>query len=200
MADPHKRYWMHRINGGENGWVLSYPLLRDHNIISIVWSFLSSQEIAVDIQGRGIDAITEAYENEGATWSKNAYFLNNFVHLMHEGDIVMVPDDRYVSFYKISDEVIITNENLSKEYLDEIGIKRQDYELKTSGERYIDLGFYRRVEPLVLNVPRGDLDEKLYKKTRVPQTNLNIDGVDYLVEQILTKGVGVQNTIIPINL
>lgn len=187
MAEREKRYWMHRITGGDNGWVLSYPLLRDHNILSTGWSFLSSQDTAKDIQKRGLDAIKEAYINEGANFSRNAHSLNNFAHIMQEGDIVMVPEGRYVSFYQIADNNIITNETLDQNILDEIGVKREVYEIKTSGGQYIDLGFYRKVEKLALNIERDTLDKKIQNKTKAHQTNFNIDDVDYLIEQILVS-------------
>ena len=189
MAEDYKtRYWMHRITGGDNGWVLSYPLLRDYNILSTGWSFLSSQDIAIDIQNRGLDAIRDAYKKEGATLSRNAHSLNNFVHIMQEGDIVMVPEGRYISFYKIADNNILTNETLDQKILDEIGVKREGYELKTSGDQYIDLGFYRKVEKLAQNVERDTLDKKIQNKAKAHQTNFNIDGVDYIIEQILASG------------
>ena len=67
MAENKRKYWLHRITGGVNGTILSYPLLRNYKLISIGWSFLSSQEIAKDIQDRGEVAIREAYEKEGAS-------------------------------------------------------------------------------------------------------------------------------------
>lgn len=61
MADEHKKqYWLHRVTGGENGWLLSYPLLYNHGIMSIGWSFISNPEMVKEIKGSGITAIDKA--------------------------------------------------------------------------------------------------------------------------------------------
>ena len=182
-----KQYWMHRITGGENGWVLSYPLLRDHNILSIGWSFLSSQEYAKRIQSNGLVALKDIYAEEEVDWSKNAYSLLHFVYGMHKGDIVLVPDGKYVSIYQVADNNIITNETLPQNLLDEANVIRNGKDLTTPNEQYIDLGFYRRVEPVVPHLLRENLCEAIYKKTRVPQTNLNIKDVEQDIKQIILK-------------
>ena len=172
-----KQYWLHRITGGENGKLLSYPLLHKHNILSIGWSAISSQEVASSIQERGVSAIIEAYEKRGATWSRNAYSLLNFVHHIHKDDIVIVPEGIFVSVYRIVDDNIITNDTLPQSFLDEAKIQRVGNSLFSSDGESIDLGFYRNVEPVVINVLRGNLDDRLYKKARALQTNINISDV-----------------------
>ena len=105
MEKTNRNYWLHRITGGENGKILSYPLLFDCGILSIGWSFISTSAIAEDIQKRGKIAIKEAYAAEGETWSKNANSLLNFVYNMHEGDVVVVPLGAYINIYRLVDDI-----------------------------------------------------------------------------------------------
>ena len=186
MAEKRK-YWLHRITGGANGTILSYPLLKNYKLISIGWSFLSSQEIAKDIQGRGEVAIREAYDREGASWSRNAYSLLNFVHRMHADDIVVVPMGANINIYRLAGEEIYTNDNLPDEYFDQSKVIRNSYGISTLDGQEIDLGFYRRVEPIALNIQRNQADNDLYKKTKALHTNLNITDVYKSVEKLILQ-------------
>lgn len=187
MAENKRKYWLHRITGGLNGTILSYPLLRNYKLISIGWSFLSSQEIAKDIQDRGEVAIREAYNREGASWSRNAYSLLNFVHRMHVDDIVVVPMGANINIYRIADEVIYTNDNLPEEYFGKSKVIRNSNGISTLDGQEIDLGFYRSVEPVALNIPRNQADNDLYKKTKALHTNLNITDVYKSIEKLIPE-------------
>jgi len=187
MAENKRKYWLHRITGGVNGTILSYPLLRNYKLISIGWSFLSSQEVAKDIQERGEVAIREAYDKEGASWSRNAYSLLNFVHRMHIDDIVVVPMGANLNIYRIADEVIYTNDNLPEEYFEKSKVIRNSNGISTLDGQEIDLGFYRSVEPVALNIPRNQADNDLYKKTKALHTNLNITDVYKSIEKLIPE-------------
>ena len=157
MADEHKkRYWLHRVTGGENGWLLSYPLLYNHGIMSIGWSFISNPEMVKEIKGSGIAAIDKAYENAGAEISTNRYCLLRFINKMKKGDVVIIPDRAFFGIYKVADDIILTNEELSQVWLDENMIQREGNQLKTIPEgNGIDLGFYRKVIPICIGIPRN---------------------------------------------
>lgn len=187
MAENKRKYWLHRITGGVNGTILSYPLLRNYKLISIGWSFLSSQKVAKDIQERGEVAIREAYDKEGASWSRNAYSLLNFVHRMHIDDIVVVPMGANLNIYRIADEVIYTNDNLPEEYFEKSKVIRNSNGISTLDGQEIDLGFYRSVEPVALNIPRNQADNDLYKKTKALHTNLNITDVYKSIEKLIPE-------------
>lgn len=187
MSDEKPKYWLHRITGGDNGWLLSYPLLRNHELLSTGWSFLSCDAYAEEIQRRGLFAIKDLYEIEGATWSRNAYSLLHFVHDMRKGDIIVIPIGRHISIYKIKDDKILTNESIWKSYLNDSGVQIDDEgSLKKEGQ-WIDLGFYRKVEPLTTKILREKLGEGLYKKTRTLQTNLQITDVADEIEELIIE-------------
>lgn len=187
MAENKRKYWLHRITGGVNGTILSYPLLRNYKLISIGWSFLSSQEVAKDIQERGEVAIREAYDKEGASWSRNAYSLLNFVYRMHADDIVVVPMGASINIYRFTDEKIYTNDNIPDDYLEKVNVIKHSDGLSTRDGQEIDLGFYRKVEPVVLNIPRSQVDKDLYKKAKAFQTNLNISDVSKSVNKLISQ-------------
>ena len=42
MTESNKKYWIHRIKGGENGLTLSYPLLFSNNVLATGWTELST--------------------------------------------------------------------------------------------------------------------------------------------------------------
>lgn len=175
MAEKRK-YWLHRITGGENGWVFSYPLLNDHNIMSIGWSFLSSQDYANSILARGITAIDEAYQAEGADLNRNRFCLLRFIKEMRSGDVVIIPYGAYFGIYKIADNNIITNETLSQDILDKCGIFREHSILRTEDGLEIDLGFYRRISPICVNIPRNQYaSPDILRHMRTLSTNTRIN-------------------------
>lgn len=179
-----RKYWLHRITGGENGTILSVPLLRKHNLLSIGWSFLSKREIANDIQKNGLDAVVRAYKEKNANWSRNAFNLLYFIAQMSDGDIVLVPEGRYISLYQIVGNKILCNEDILQEFLNEVGVKRIKNKLIIDGGS-VDLGFYRKVKPLAIDVLRSDLPVGLYRKTRTLQTNINISDVAPEIERLI---------------
>ena len=77
--------------------------------MSIGWSFLSSQDCANSILARGIIAIDEVYQAEGADLNRNRFCLLRFIKEMRSGDVVIIPYGAYFGVYKISDNNIITN-------------------------------------------------------------------------------------------
>ena len=186
MEKPNRNYWLHRITGGENGKILSYPLLFDCGILSIGWSFISTSAIAEDIQKRGKIAIKEAYAAEGETWSKNANSLLNFVYNMHEGDVVVVPLGAYINIYRLVDDIIYTNDNIPSEYIQKSHVVHKDDGFVSSDGQFIDLGFYRKVAIIATNILRSEADTALYKKTKAFQTNFEITEVKDAVERLIS--------------
>lgn len=187
MAEINNNYWIHRITGGENGKLLSIPLLNNHGLLSIGWSFLSTNERLKDIRENGIKAIDKAYKEEGATPTKSRSCLKTFIYDMKKGDIVVVPNNAFFSVYRITDNEILTNENIPNEYLEENNIQRKNDGIYTLDGEYVDLGFYRHVELVVTNLLRSTADEKLYAKMRTLRTNLKITSVRDSVDAIINQ-------------
>lgn len=192
MEQHRPQYWLHRITGGNNGLFLSRRLLRDHCILSTGWSDFSAQSNLNKIRESGLTAIEELMQsiwemNSDSPFPKNRYSLNRFVNEMKSGDIVIVPLDQAISIYRLIDDTIITNENIRERFLKDAKVRREGARLLTSKGEEIDLGFYRKVEPLVLDIPRSSLQKDLYRKTRTLQTNINISDVANAIEELLIQ-------------
>lgn len=186
MAEQKKQYWLHRINGGENGTLLSHPLLMKYNLLSIGWSFLSSEEVVKNIQEQGVSAIKQLYIDRGIDIKKNIYSLSNFVSIMRKDDIIIVPIGKTINIYRIADDVVLTNETLPIAYLQELNVLRDENFHLSIANKEIDLGFYRKVELVVQGFLRSELDAALYKKTRTFQTNLLISDVNDSIELLIS--------------
>lgn len=185
MAERQKRYWMHRINGGENGWVLSYPLLRDHNLLSIGWSFMSSNSSIENITKIGIKAIDAEYGKIEERKPNNRYSLLRFIKEMKCGDIVLVPSGAEMGLYRVADNKVLSNESIPESYLKENNVAYEDGELIFDKGR-IDLGFYRKVVPIAKHLQRSQYaDEYIYRRMHTRQTNLNIDDLGANIEIII---------------
>ena len=186
MAEQKKQYWLHRINGGENGTLLSHPLLMKYNLLSIGWSFLSSEEVVKNIQEQGVSAIKRLYVDRGIDIKKNIYSLSNFVSIMRKDDIIIVPIGKIINIYRIADDVVLTNETLPVAYLQELNVLRDENFHLSIANKEVDLGFYRKVELVVQGFLRSELDAALYKKTRTFQTNLLISDVNDSIELLIS--------------
>lgn len=47
--EEKRKYWLHRITGGANAMKLSHPLLFEHRILSIGWSYLAAEEPSINL-------------------------------------------------------------------------------------------------------------------------------------------------------
>lgn len=175
MLKRQKQYWLHRINGGENGWMLSLPLLNNHNILSVGWSCISSEKIILDIKEQGIVAINQHFQENNIELQKNRYCLLNFVKKMKRGDLVIVPTSAYFSIYKIVDNNVFSNELISNDILNQYNVHKTENNELFYNNQHIDLGFYRQVQPIINNIPRNEYAVgEIYKALCLHSTNSNI--------------------------
>jgi hypothetical protein len=61
-----KKYWLHRITGGDNALEFAHPLLFTHNYLTIGWSDFSSDSFVKDVKERGSEAIDKAMQEKEA--------------------------------------------------------------------------------------------------------------------------------------
>lgn len=182
--EKRPKYWLHRITGGDNGWLLSYHLLREHGILSTGWSDFSTQEDLASIKSDGIAAIEELMYRCWK-WSKedplprNRHCLNRFINKMKPGDVVVVPMwGGTFSICEIADDVIYTNDNLPSSCYSQYNIELFKDGYLYQGNQCIDLGFYRNVRIVegCLDVPRDSYaDYALTSRMKVRQTNVELE-------------------------
>ncbi len=173
---------MHRCKCGDYAWPFTYELLKKHGFISIGWSDLSCEE-----DQKRLTSNWESFEKmfEGHGYPRNRYNLWRFLNEMKKGDIVVVPLPGVFDVYRIADDIIYNNETIDHNlWVDWNGQKaildKDGYPSYVNGPQ-IDMGFYRKVEPVkpiptTTDIPRNEYaGQALYSRLKIMQTNANID-------------------------
>ncbi|MBR3489100.1 MAG: restriction endonuclease [Bacteroidales bacterium] len=181
-------YWLHRITGGDGALEFAHPLLFNNRYLSIGWSDFSEDVFVKKIKERGTEYLDEVMQNEGYGLPRNRWNLFRFINEMHKDDIVLVPTWNEFSLFKIADDVILTNQSIDpsllKNWNGNLAQLHEDGYFHNSVGGYVDLGFYRKVTPILLNIPReGYADQDLYSRMKIRQTNANITDLRESVEK-----------------
>lgn len=185
-------YWLHRNTGGDNALPYAQVLL-DKGFMSIGWSAFSTDknlELISSEGWKGVDKIYSEYEWE---YARNRYCLSRFISEMKKGDLVIIPTPGKFGIYEVYDDDVYSNESIEQSlYTDANGIpceriNRNGYFVFLNSQGYeIDLGFYRRVKPRLLNQSRYDrIAPELYAKMRNLMTNINITDVGHTIDNLL---------------
>lgn len=174
-----KKYWLHRITGGDNALGFAHPILFTHHFLSIGWSDFSSDAFVKQVQTGGEAALEGAMQAKGWGLPKNRWNLWRFIMEMKKGDIVLVPTSQEFSLFEIEDDVIFSNESIDSsvfmDWNDKKAILHEDGYYYNEDGQPIDLGFYRKVKPILYNIPRmGFADQKLISRMKIRQTNADI--------------------------
>lgn len=193
MAERTRNYWLHRITGGENAlpvaWQLLYKKDAKEHYLSIGWSDLSYDGLVKDAQEDNWDAVKEWFEGEKYSLSYSAWCLIRFIKDMQPGDYVVVPSWGTFSVYEIADNKIYTNESCSDIHFEDwSGYEPQMREgyWRTQNGDIIDLGFYRRVKPIEVDIPRSEYAEAdLISRMKIRQTNADINDLWEQVEEAI---------------
>ena len=176
-------YWLHRITGGENALLFSEPLLFNHSYLSIGWSDFSEDDFVRDVKEGGIDALDSRFQEK----PRSRYSLLRFVQSMRKGDIVLVPASGLFHLFEIADDEVLSNESIDVSLLvdwegKQAKLDEKGYLHNSEGE-IVDLGFYRKVIPLQLNIPRESYaDQDLYYRMKMRQTNADISDLQKSIE------------------
>ena len=181
------KYWLHRITGGDNALEYAHPLLFNHNYLTIGWSDFSEDEFVKKVKERGEEAINSAMQKEGWGKPKNRWNLLRFINEMKEGDVVIVPTWSCFSIFEIADNEVLSNQSMDisiyKDWNGNNAILNNDGYFFNLKGNCIDLGFYRKVKPILLNIPReGYTDQDLYSRMKIRQTNADISDLKVSIE------------------
>lgn len=173
------KVWLHRITGGENAAEYSYPLLFEHNILSIGWAVFSTDAFVISVVTDGAKAIDKRTEEIGWGKPRNRWNLYRFIHSMKKGDRVVVPSCGHFSIFEISSDKVYSNESIDKSLMANTKGERatfdenNNYFHNKAGKR-IDLGFYREVKPIAVDIPRKYADQALTSFLKFRLTNADI--------------------------
>ena len=182
-----KKYWLHRITGGDNALEFAHPLLFTHNYLTIGWSDFSSDSFVKDVKERGSEAIDKAMQEKDWGLPKNRWNLWRFIKGMSKGDIVVVPTWGVFSLFEIADDEVLSNDSIAvsiyKDWNGHFAYRDEDGYFYNVDDKCIDLGFYRKVKPVLLNIPReGYSDQELYSRMKIRQTNADISDLAESIE------------------
>lgn len=172
-------YWMHRITCGDNALPYARHLFfgtsgSDDHYISIGWSDFSQDYFVDAVLEDGMKAMEDLMSYSGL--GRNRYSLYRFIAQMKAGDIVVVPMWDTFSVCKIADDKVFTNQSIDLNLLTDdagnrLALKVDDY-LYDSGEKCVDMGFYRKVELIATNIPRSEYaPQHLYSAMKNRGTN-----------------------------
>lgn len=187
-------YWLHRCKCGNHAWPFTYELLEKHNIISIGWSDFSKNNDYQKHLTESWDSFEKVFIDEGWGLPRNRHNLWRFLNGMKQGDIVVVPlDGGLFSIYRIADNVVYNNQTIDptlwKDWNGNVAqLDKDGYPGYSDGEAnyQIDMGFYRKVEPLGLHIPRSKYAEQaLYSRMKIQTTNAAINDIKDLVDKAL---------------
>lgn len=187
-----KKYWLHRIKGVDNAMKLSHPLFFNHAILSTGWAELSYDDFVKSSRNSWTDFVSHFEDAYGYLRNRNCLwrFLN-----MKVGDVVVVPTWGVFSVFRIIDNNIFTAESISsiissEEMVDWFGeiANVKDGTLYDSKGKYIDLGFFRKVESIALKLLRQEYaNQALYSRMKIMQTNADISDLCQCVEDTIER-------------
>ena len=165
----------------------AHPLLFTHNYLSIGWSDFSEDAFVLDVKNRGENAIDEAMQNAGWGLPRNRWNLWRFIKGMAKGDIVVVPTWGEFSLFEIADDEVLSNESMDasifQNWNGKMASRYEDGYFHNEEGNIIDLGFYRKVKPVLLHIPReGYTDQELYSRMKIRQTNADISDLKESIE------------------
>ena len=185
-------YYLHRISHHKE-W--SYPLLGERGLLSYGWSHFAVQpNFVANHQAMNWEGVPDAVAD---AWGpvRLRFGLQRFLQ-MNIGDRVIVPTWGAFHVYEIA-----TDERLVPADIDgdlnglensngTTAVVRDGYLSEIVGEesKDIDLGFFRRVNPIARNIPReGYADAALTSRMKARQANLRIDDLQESVEKAIAQ-------------
>lgn len=176
-----RNYWLHRISH-ESG--LSNVLLEQRNELSIGFSDFSDDKSLNRILSNPdeIDAVVQ--EGWGGL-SRSRFSLRYFLCDMKQGDYVLIPSSYTFSVYEIVGDKPFSNESLRTNDLCDVwgnfvSLNKDGYlQSEDKDNRIVDLGFYWKVKPVEVNIPRSEYaDQALISRMKARQTTLNINDLE----------------------
>lgn len=160
-------------------------------MISIGWSYLSDNETQTCLTD-GWESFNKVFSDENGYLPRNRYNLWRFLNEMRPGDTVVVPLPQTFNVYRIADDIIYNNRTIDHNlWIDWNGEKaaldKDGYPAYADG-RQIDMGFYRKVEPIAIDIPRNEYAKQaLYSRLKIQQTNADISDLKDEVEFALER-------------
>lgn len=182
-----KRYWMHRISIERE---IKQVFLDYDGLLLTGWGRLSNDIFLNKVLGKDKFDYDSAYQSDFGMLTRNRYCLFMFLNEFKKGDYVIVPGDKDFSVYEIVGE-----RPFSKEHIVEsanCAESRREFDFKTG--RYfrkgttdeLELGFFWKVKPIELNIPRdGFADNNLRKRLKFQMTDIEMTDLKDSIEDAI---------------
>lgn len=218
-VSANQHYWLHRIKNAES---VSRPLLFDHGLLSYGWGHVGVQKTPDDFRnGNGNysdvafnSAFETVYGDKFWPW-RSRWFLWNFVCEMRAGDYVVVPATKAFSIFEVVDDAPFSVRDFPDETLDQLKdwngnviVKSVDGLLRAQKDpdaKHADLGFFRRVKEVAVDIPRGEYaDGPLTSRLKYQGSNINCDTLHNSIEKAIlgfreNKPINLHNLILDEN-
>ena len=185
------KYYLHRISHEGN---VSYGLL-ERNVLSLGWSKFLGSGIMDAAREENYPRFNPIAEEYGEGHSRSRWCMWYFAK-MEKGDKVVVPlYGGLLSVYEVVERAQDISA-LESEMLEIDGawdgnhVVWKDHKLyDETSERFIDLGFFIRVAPIVTNVPRSYVAGRLVSRMKIQTTSADISDIGDQVEMAIDAGI-----------
>lgn len=185
-----KKYYLHRISHEGN---VSYSLL-EKGILTLGWSKFSDSGILKAAREDGYPNFTPITEAFGESHNRSRWCMWYFAK-MEKGDTVVVPlYGGKFSVFEVDEQAkpISCLENELPELYgawDEHKMIWKDHKIyDLVDNRLVDLGFYIKLSPIVINVPRSYVAGKLVSRMKIQTTSSEITDIGDQVEKAIISG------------
>ncbi len=183
-----KNYYLHRISH-QMEW--SHPLLEQKQLLSIGWSEYGARPNFVSEHQDDWPKVADTLGSD--EWGRSRFSLQRFLE-MEQGDWVVVPTYGKFHVLEIADAERLVPSQIENElkdlksWDDNCAVIRDGCMKTPHEDGSIDLGFFRRVEKVELDIPReGYADAALTSRMKVRQTNVNIDDLRKSIEGAIDR-------------
>lgn len=184
------KYYLHRISHEGN---VSYSLL-DQGILTLGWADFSDTDILGAAREEGYPNFDVITEQKGQNHNRSRWCMWYFAQ-MNIGDKVVVP--LYAgkfSVYEVCDKANSINElenvipSIEATWNNHNIIWKDHLLFDELEQRSIDLGFFIKVKPIVINVPREYVGGRLVSRMKIRTTTAEISDIAEDIENAIKAG------------
>lgn len=200
-----KNYWLSRI-----AWEgrITYALL-EKGYLPIGFVDFSARKFIDDVCKIGEEALNKEVEAVWHCLPRNRWFLYHFIADMRAGDYVLVPKPSVFDVYRIENDEVLSIEEMADVWKDirlwgddTVHIGEKGYLYTGSNEDLVDVGFFRKVTPVMLDIPReeyasaGLISRMKYRGTNANITDLAADIQDAIRRYEKQQPINIHNEIV----
>lgn len=183
-----RNYWMHRITNERE---VKATFLDKAGLLFTGWGALSNDAFLDLVLHKEKPEYDRIYKEKTGLSPHNRFFLYMFLNEFSKGDYVVVPGNKDFSVYEI-----ISERPFSKEHIKEFTNVIAELNIVEDGGKYfignvgeeLDLGFFWKVKPVELNIPREQYaKDSLRRRMKFQGTDNNITPLSKDVDEAIKR-------------